>query len=152
LLQILLGSEFAGNTLGNGIMAGIAKRIGENMNRVLVGCLVANMACAVICGALLRFYPKNSGFTITSATTHYFPGGVLLSAALLCFLDLTISVHLAWLIVEPANEVGIEQAKVCQKFRVAGPSPASALLQGEDPNPLTPDPTGIRRPDSGPLF
>ena len=67
------------------------------MNRVLVGCLVANMVCAVICGAVLRFYPKNSGFTITSATiTHYFPGGVLVSAALLCFLDLAIAVFLAW--------------------------------------------------------
>jgi hypothetical protein len=78
-------------------MAGIDKRIGGNMNRVLVGCLVANMACAVVCGALLLFYPKNSGFTITTATsTHYFPGGVLLSAALLCFLDLTIGVYLAW--------------------------------------------------------
>ena len=87
----------AGNTLGNEIMAGIDKRIGANMNRVLVGCLVANMDCAVVCGALLRFYPKNSGFTITTAiSAHYFPGGVLLSAALLCFLDLTIGVYLAW--------------------------------------------------------
>ena len=67
------------------------------MGRMLIGCILANLACIAACGALLLFYPKNSGFTIsTSTSTHYLPGGEFLSAALLCVLDLTIGVYLAW--------------------------------------------------------
>jgi len=67
------------------------------MARTLIGCILANLACIAACGALLLFYPKNSGFTITtSTTTHYLSGGEFLSAALLCILDLTIAVYIVW--------------------------------------------------------
>ena len=67
------------------------------MGRMLIGCLLANLACVAACGALLMFYPNDSGFTITtSKSTHYFAGGEVLSAALLCLLDLTIGVYVGW--------------------------------------------------------
>ena len=67
------------------------------MGRTLIGCILANLACIAACGALLLFYPKNSGFTITTSTsTRYLPGGEFLSVALLCVLDLMIGVYLAW--------------------------------------------------------
>jgi hypothetical protein len=67
------------------------------MGRMLIGCLLANLACIAACGALLLFYPHDSGFTITtSKSTHYFSGGEFLSAALLCLVNLTIGVYLAW--------------------------------------------------------
>ncbi len=67
------------------------------MTRVLIGCIFANLICIAVCGALLAFFPKSSGFTITTSTaTHYLSGGVFLSTALLCLLDLAISLFLAW--------------------------------------------------------
>ena len=67
------------------------------MARTLIGCIVANLACIAACGALLLFYPKNSGFTITtSTTTHYLSDGEFLSAALLSILDLAIGVYIVW--------------------------------------------------------
>ena len=67
------------------------------MGRTLIGCMLANLASIAACGALLLFYPKDSGFTVTTSTsTYYLPGGEFLSAALLCILDLTIGVYLAW--------------------------------------------------------
>ena len=67
------------------------------MGRILIGCILANLACIAACGALLLFYPTNSGFTITTSTsTHYLPGGEFLSVALMCLLDLTIGVYLVW--------------------------------------------------------
>jgi hypothetical protein len=67
------------------------------MGRTLIGCILANLAGIGTCGALLLFYPKSSGFTITTSTsTHYLPGGELLSAALLCLLNLTIGIYLVW--------------------------------------------------------
>jgi hypothetical protein len=67
------------------------------MGRTLIGCIFANLACIATCGAFLLFYPKNSGFTITTPTsTHNLPGGEFPSAALLCLLDLGIGVYLAW--------------------------------------------------------
>jgi uncharacterized membrane protein YdcZ (DUF606 family) len=67
------------------------------MGRMLIGCLAINLVGLVACGALLLYCPKDSGFTITtSKSTYYFAGGELLGAALLCLLDLTIGVYLAW--------------------------------------------------------
>ena len=67
------------------------------MSRILIGCMLANLACTGACAALLLLYPKNSGFTITiSRGTHYIAGGQLLSAALLSFVDVAIGVYVAW--------------------------------------------------------
>ena len=67
------------------------------MGRTLIGCILANLVGIGACGALLLFYPKSSGFTITTPTsTHYLAGGELLSAALFCLLNLTIGIYLIW--------------------------------------------------------
>lgn len=72
------------------------------MGRMLIGCLLANLVCIAACGALVLFYPKNSGFTLTTPTsTHYLSGGIFLSAALLCLADLTIAIYLAWSLSHP---------------------------------------------------
>jgi len=69
----------------------------DKMGRLLTGCLTANLACILVCGALLWLYPRNSGFTITtSQRTHYFGGGPLLGALVLCLSDVAIAVFLAW--------------------------------------------------------
>lgn len=69
----------------------------RNMRTTLIGCIFANLGCIAGCGALLLFYPRNSGFTVTtSRSTHYLEGGVFLSGTLLCLLDLGIGVYLAW--------------------------------------------------------
>ena len=63
------------------------------MGRTLVGCILANTACIALCGALLMFYPKDSGFTVTTPTsTHYLAGGELLAGALLCAVNFAIGV------------------------------------------------------------
>jgi hypothetical protein len=55
-----------------------------------------------VCGALLLFYPKESGFTITTANaTHYIGGGTFLSALLMCLLDFAIGAYLAWSLLHP---------------------------------------------------
>lgn len=66
------------------------------MGRLLIGCLLVNLACIAVCGAILLYYPNESGFTITtSKSTHYFAGGEFLGAALLCLLNLAMGVYLA---------------------------------------------------------
>jgi hypothetical protein len=50
----------------------------------------------------MAFYPKASGFTITTpSSTHFLSGGVFLSTALLCLLDLAIGIYLAWSLLNP---------------------------------------------------
>jgi hypothetical protein len=67
------------------------------MTRILSGCLIANLACLTVCGALFWLHPKNSGFTITThQTTHYIAGGEFLGAVILCLCDLAIGIYLAW--------------------------------------------------------
>ena len=67
------------------------------MGRTLIGCLLANAVGIAVCGALLSFYPKSSGFTVTTPTsTHYVPGAELLTGIVLCVLNLASGVYLAW--------------------------------------------------------
>jgi hypothetical protein len=74
----------------------------EKMDRVIMRCLLANLISTAVCGALLLFYPKESGFTITTAkATYYLGGGTLPSALLMCLLDFVIGVYLAWSILHP---------------------------------------------------
>jgi hypothetical protein len=48
-------------------------------------------------GALVLWYPADSGFTITTMkTTHYLSGGVFLGALLLIFADVAIAAYLLW--------------------------------------------------------
>jgi hypothetical protein len=63
------------------------------MTRLLIRCLLFNLACIVASGMLLRFYPKTNGFTVG---THYLEGGVFLGTTLLCLVDSMIGVYLAW--------------------------------------------------------
>lgn len=66
------------------------------MERIVI-ILVANSACIAACGALLLFFPMTAGFTVTTPkSTHFLPGGEFLSTVLLCLVDLTIAVYLAW--------------------------------------------------------
>lgn len=72
------------------------------MDRVIMRCLLANIIGTAVCGALLFFCPRQSGFTIsTSRTTHYLGGGILPSALLMCVLDFAIGIYLAWTILHP---------------------------------------------------
>ena len=72
------------------------------MTRSLIGCILANLACIAACAGLMAFYPKASGFTITTpSSTHFLSGGVFLSTALLCLLDLAIGIYLAWSLLNP---------------------------------------------------
>jgi hypothetical protein len=67
------------------------------MRITVVFCLLLNLAVILVCGALLKWYPSQQGFTLTtSRATHYFSGGVLPSALLLCLLDTAIAIYLAW--------------------------------------------------------
>jgi len=67
------------------------------MVRMLISCLLLNLACVGACAALLLFYPRNSGFTTSDPrSTHYLAGGEILSAALLSIVDVAIGVYLAW--------------------------------------------------------
>ena len=53
-------------------------RFGQ-IRRFLIDCLIVNLAALLVSGALLRWYPKQSGFTVTTgAQTSYIPGGVFL--------------------------------------------------------------------------
>lgn len=72
------------------------------MRRFLIQCVIVNLTALLLSGALLRWYPKQSGFTITTpAQTSYIPGGVFLGSALVCVCDLAIGVFLAWRIWRP---------------------------------------------------
>ena len=69
----------------------------ENMGRTLIGCIVADAVGVALCGALLIFYPKSSGFTLTTpSSTHCVPGGELICGVLLCVANLVIGIYLAW--------------------------------------------------------
>jgi hypothetical protein len=66
-------------------------------NTTLIRCLVLNLVVLVGSGALLLWYPKDSGFTITTKmTTHYMDGGVFLGSILVCLFDLMLSIYLAY--------------------------------------------------------
>jgi hypothetical protein len=72
------------------------------MERALVRCLLFNLAVIVASGALLKWYPVASGFTVTtSQATHYISGNIFLSAVLLCLLDSAIGIYLAWTLFHP---------------------------------------------------
>ena len=67
------------------------------MRRLLIQCLILNLIAVLASGALVRWYPKQSGFTITTgAHTSYIPSGVFLGYILVCFADLSIVGILAW--------------------------------------------------------
>ena len=72
------------------------------MRRFLIQCLILNLTVLLASGALLRWYPKQSGFTITTAAqTNYIPGGVFLGYTLVCLFDLTIGIILGWRLWHP---------------------------------------------------
>ena len=59
--------------------------------------LIANVVVLFASGALLMWYPKDSGFTVTTAEeTHYMQGGVFLGVALICIFYVAIAAYLAW--------------------------------------------------------
>ena len=61
----------------------------------LARCLVVNLAALVGAGALLLWYPRTSGFTITlPGGTHYIQGGVFLGTLLVVLTDLAIAGYL----------------------------------------------------------
>lgn len=67
------------------------------MRTLLVRCLILNLAVLLASGALLLWYPKESGFTLTTkTTTHFFGGGEFLGVILLCFCDLALAAYLGW--------------------------------------------------------
>jgi len=72
------------------------------MRTTVACCLVLNLAAIVVCGALLKWNSPQQGFTLTTShETHYFSGGVIPSATLLCLLDGALSIYLAWTILHP---------------------------------------------------
>jgi hypothetical protein len=72
------------------------------MQRFLIQCLILNLATVLVSGALVWWYPKQSGFTIAAAAqTSYIPGGVFLGSALVCICDLAVGVSLGWRIWHP---------------------------------------------------
>jgi len=61
----------------------------------LIRCLILNLAALFASGALFLSYPKEGGFTVSSGgQTHYYHGGVLLGAALICISDVAIAAYL----------------------------------------------------------
>lgn len=67
------------------------------MRTRLVCCLLLNLAIIMASGALLKWFPSQLGFTVTtSRVTHFIGGDVFLSAALLCFVDGSLGIYLAW--------------------------------------------------------
>lgn len=72
------------------------------MRLTLVRCLLLNLIVILASGALLKWYPSQQGFTVTTShTTHYISGSIFLSAVLLCFLDGAIGIYLAWSLLHP---------------------------------------------------
>jgi hypothetical protein len=72
------------------------------MRSLLIRCLILNLAVLLVAGALLLWYPKDSGFTITTRVqTHYLRGGEFLGICLICLFDLAIAVYLGWRICNP---------------------------------------------------
>jgi hypothetical protein len=72
------------------------------MRITIVFCLCLNLAVILASGALLKWYPSEDGFTLTTShATHYFSGGAILSALLLCLFDSAIGIYLAWTILHP---------------------------------------------------
>ena len=72
------------------------------MRTILVRCLLLNLAVVLTCGALLRWYPSEKGFTVTTPQMTYYIGrNIFLSAALLCFVDLALGICLGWSLLHP---------------------------------------------------
>ena len=72
------------------------------MRTTVVCCLLLNLAVILVGGALLKWDPPQQGFTLTTSHgTHYFSGGIVLSAVLLCLLDSAIGIYLAWSLLHP---------------------------------------------------
>ncbi|MGA8090596.1 MAG: hypothetical protein WCA10_25195 [Terracidiphilus sp.] len=72
------------------------------MRLALVRCLLLNLIVILASGALLKWYPIQQGFTVTtSQTTHYIGGNIFLSGVFLCLLDSAIGVYLAWSLLHP---------------------------------------------------
>jgi hypothetical protein len=58
---------------------------------------VANLAVLLASSALLLWYPKDSGFTITiGGHTQYFSGGVFLGTAVIFVFDLAVAAYLGY--------------------------------------------------------
>ncbi len=67
------------------------------MRSLLIRCLILNLAVLCVAGALLLWYPKDSGFSITTRVqTHYLQGGEFLGISLVCLFDFAIAVYLGW--------------------------------------------------------
>ena len=72
------------------------------MRNLLVRSLILNLVAILVSGALMQWYPKNSGFTLTAvATTRYFSGGEFLGLLLICFCDLALVMYLGWRLWHP---------------------------------------------------
>lgn len=72
------------------------------MERFLIRSLILNILVLLLSGALVRWYPEQNGFTITTATqTHYISGGIFLGYVLVCLSDLAIGIVLGWRIWHP---------------------------------------------------
>jgi hypothetical protein len=72
------------------------------MRLTLVRCLLLNLIVILASGALLKWYPSQQGFTVTtSKATHYLSGDIFLSGVLLCLLDSAIGIYMAWSLLHP---------------------------------------------------
>jgi len=72
------------------------------MRLTLVRCLLVNLIVILASGALLKWYPSQQGFTVTtSKATYYLSGDIFLSGVLLCLLDSAIGIDLAWSLLHP---------------------------------------------------
>jgi hypothetical protein len=67
------------------------------MRTTVLCCLLLNLAVIMASGALLKWFPSQPGFMVTSPqATHFIGGDIFLSAALLCFVDGVLGIYLAW--------------------------------------------------------
>jgi hypothetical protein len=72
------------------------------MRLTLVRCLLLNLMVILASGALLKWYPIQQGFRVTTShTAHYISGNIFLSGVLLCLLDTAIGIYLAWSLLHP---------------------------------------------------
>jgi hypothetical protein len=72
------------------------------MQRFLMRCLILNLVAVLASGALVWWYPKDNGFSLSrAAQTSYIPGGVFLGSVLVCLVDLAIGVAVGWRISHP---------------------------------------------------
>jgi hypothetical protein len=72
------------------------------MRTTLVCCLLINLSVILASGALLKWFPSQRGFTVTTPqATHFISGDIFLSAALLCLVDSTLGIYLAWSLLHP---------------------------------------------------